>query len=113
MPTIEFQGDIIELDDNGFLKDSSKWTREIAKKLSLSDGFKGLGDDPKQWSVLELLRDLHKKGMLPNKDGEILFLITKGTGFTIAKLHRLFGGLSIQSLLKWAGLPSNTCVGGV
>ena len=113
MPNIIFNGEEIEVDTNGYLVDASKWTRELAVHIAEKDGFNQLGEDKKQWIVIELLRDLHKKDMLPSGDGEILFLLTKGTGLSLAKLHRLFRGLSISKLVKWAGLPAIACPAGV
>ena len=113
MPTITFEGKEIEFDDNGYMVDFSKWTREIASYMASDDGFKTLGEDPKQWMVLEMLRSLYQKNMLPFKDGEILFLITKASGLSLGKLHRIFKGLSIPKLLKWAGLPASYCRSGV
>lgn len=113
LPKITINDEEIEIDQNGYLVDSAKWTRNLAIHLAKKDGFKTLGDDEKHWTVLDLLRDLYRKDMLPYKDGEILFLITKGTNLRISKLHRIFNGLSIPNLLKWAGLPSISCPAGV
>lgn len=113
MPTLVFNGKEIQLDSNGYLTDASEWTRELAVLIASEDGFRKLGNDKKHWSVLELLRDLYQKNMLPSGDGEILFLLTKGTGLSLAKLHRIFEGLSIPRLLKWAGLPALACPAGV
>ena len=113
MPTITFNNKEIEVDENGYLQDASQWSRELAVHMATEDGFDQLGDNKKQWLVIELLRDLHKKDMLPSGDGEILFLITKGTGLSLAKLHRIFRGLSISKLIKWAGLPALACPAGV
>lgn len=113
MPTFTFEGEEIELDNNGYLVDSSKWSRPLAVKMAWEDGFKILGDDERHWTVLEFLRNIYKKDMLPSSDGEILYIITKGTGLGIARLHRIFTGLSIPKLLRWAGLPSVSCPAGV
>lgn len=114
MPTITFEGKEIEFDNNGDLINFSEWSRDLAVYMADEDGFMKLGNDKRHWSVLELLRDLYKKGMLPASDGEILFMIMKGTGLSVAKLHRIFEGLSIPGLLKWAGLPPiSSCSGGV
>lgn len=113
MPLVNFEGREIEFDNNGHLINFSEWSRVLAVYMADEDGFMKLGNDKKHWSVLELLRDLYKKGMLPASDGEILFLIIKGTGLSVAKLHRIFEGLSIPRLLKWAGLPDiSLCPGG-
>ena len=113
MRTIQFMGKEIECDENGYLVNPGDWTQELAVHLALEDGFKGLGEDKKHWIVIELLRNLHQKEMLPSGDGEILFLLTKGTGLSLAKLHRLFRGLSIAKLVRWAGLPALACPAGV
>jgi tRNA 2-thiouridine synthesizing protein E len=113
MPTITFEGKEIEFDDNGYLVDSSQWTRELAVKMAWEGGFKKLGEDKRHWAVLEFLRNLHEKNMLPSNDGEIIFLITKGTGLSLGRLHRIFEGLSIPRLVKWAGLPALSCPAGV
>lgn len=106
MSTIIFEGKEIEFDKNGYLVDFQKWTRKLAVKMAQESGFKNLGDDKRHWSVLELLRDLYQKNMLPSKEGELIFLITKGTGLSLPTLHRMFDGLSTTRLLKWAGLPA-------
>lgn len=114
MPTITLEGKKIELDNNGYLVNFSEWSRTLAVYLADRDEFLQLGNDERHWSVLELLRDLYKKDMLPDSNGEILFLIMKGTGLSVARLHRIFEGLSIPRLLKWAGIPGiSFCLGGV
>jgi len=112
MPTITFEGKEIEFDDNGYLVDFSQWTRELAVKIAWEGGFKKLGEYKRHWAVLEFLRNLYEKNMLPSNDGEIIFLITKGTGLSLGKLHRIFEGLSIPRLVKWAGLPALSCPAG-
>jgi tRNA 2-thiouridine synthesizing protein E len=112
VPTVTFEGKAIELDNNGYLIDFDSWTRELAVHMAMADGFKTLGGDKKHWAVLEFLRNLYRKNMLPSGDGEIIFLLTKGTGLSLGKLHRLFAGLSLIRLLKWAGLPPIACPAG-
>lgn len=112
MATITVDSKEVELDNFGYLVDFESWTRELAVQMAMLDGFKKLGEDKKHWVVLEFLRNLHRKNMLPSGDGEIIFLITKGTGLSLGKLHRIFSGLSLPRLIKWAGLPPMACPGG-
>jgi tRNA 2-thiouridine synthesizing protein E len=112
MPIIVFKENEIEFDDNGYLVDFSKWSRELAVKMAWEGGFKNLGEDKRHWTVLEFLRNLYQKDMLPHNDGELIYLLTKGSGLSLGKLHRIFEGLSIPRLVKWAGLPALSCPAG-
>jgi sulfur relay (sulfurtransferase) DsrC/TusE family protein len=111
MPIITLEGRGIELDTVGYLVKFSEWSRTVAVYLADQDEFLELGNDERHWFVLELLRDLYKRDMLPESDGEILFLVMKGTGLSVGTLHMLFGGLSIPRLLKWSGIPASAPCG--
>jgi sulfur relay (sulfurtransferase) DsrC/TusE family protein len=45
MPTIAFEGQEIEIDNNGHLIDFSEWSRMFAVYMADEDGFMKLGND--------------------------------------------------------------------
>jgi TusE/DsrC/DsvC family sulfur relay protein len=47
--------EVLEFDEDGFLRDPSRWTSELATRLARQDGFDGLSRQ--QWRVIRALRD--------------------------------------------------------
>ena len=84
MTAIDYAGTTVEVNDEGFLLDSSQWTREVAEAIAEEVGIGPLGD--KHWQVIEFCRkDADEQGQPPG-----LRRISKLSGINMKELYQLF-----------------------
>ena len=90
-------GENIELNEEGYMVDASKWTKEIAAELAKEDGIE-LTD--KHFEVLEFLRKR-------SENGETLTIrrVGKSGIVDIKGLYQLFPGGPLKLSSKFAGIP--------
>lgn len=90
-------GQPVEVNEEGYMTDSSQWNREIAVALAKEEGIE-LSD--KHFEVLEFLRATTEKG-------ESLTIRRVGkSGITDIKgLYQLFPGGPLKLSSKFAGIP--------
>jgi tRNA 2-thiouridine synthesizing protein E len=90
-------GQPVEVNEEGYMTDSSQWNREIAMALAKEEGIE-LSD--KHFEVLEFLR-------LATEKGETLTIRRVGkSGITDIKgLYQLFPGGPLKLSSKFAGIP--------
>ncbi|HHH52072.1 MAG TPA: TusE/DsrC/DsvC family sulfur relay protein [Bacteroidetes bacterium] len=103
MKELNINGVSVQLDDDGYLTDSSQWNEDIAKALAKEDGIE-LTD--KHIEVLKYLRDVFNKG-----EALTIRKVGKSGIVNIKEFYKLFpkGPLKLSS--KFAGLPKPTsCV---
>lgn len=105
MATIELAGQIVEVDEHGFLQDTNQWNEDIARAYALQEGVKEL--TPDHWKALNYLRSYYfANGICP-----MARKLTSETGLTLKQLYDLFPEGPANSACKWAGLPKATgCV---
>jgi tRNA 2-thiouridine synthesizing protein E len=93
-------GKEIVLDGEGFLKNPSLWSEELAQILARETGLDPLTAD--HWRVLRFIHDYYlKEGKAP-----LNHKIKQGTGFSIMVLERMFPGGVKYGLLRLAGMPN-------
>lgn len=92
-----YAGQVVEVNDEGYLTDASQWNRELAAEMAKEDGIE-LSD--KHFEVLEFLR-------ASNEKGETLTIRRVGkSGITDIKgLYQLFPGGPLKLSSKFAGIP--------
>ena len=103
MKEINVAGITIQVDEDGYLVDSSQWNEDIAKELAKESEIE-LTD--KHMEVLKFLRDTHNAG-----DALTIRRVGKSGIVSIKEFYQLFpkGPLKLSS--KFAGLPKPTsCV---
>ncbi len=90
-------GQSIEVNDEGYMIDSTQWTREVAAELAKEEGI-DLTD--KHYEVLDFLRDRNEKG-------ETLTIrrVGKSGIVDIKGLYKLFPGGPLKLSSKYAGIP--------
>ena len=59
MPTLEYNGKKIMVDENGFLADQSDWNEEVALALASREGFESLS--PEQMGIVRYMREYFLK----------------------------------------------------
>jgi tRNA 2-thiouridine synthesizing protein E len=92
-----YAGTTVEVNDEGYLVDTSQWTREIAAEMAKEEGIE-LTD--KHFEVLEFLRQANEKGetLTIRKVGKSGIVDIKG-------LYQLFPGGPLKFSSKFAGIP--------
>jgi len=105
MPTIEFKGMTVEIDEDGFIQDPSVWNKEMAEFLAKAEGVEELTEE--HWKVVNYLRNYYLEfGIAP-----MIRKLTKETGYDLKKIYELFPSGPAKGACKIAGLPKPTgCV---
>jgi tRNA 2-thiouridine synthesizing protein E len=102
---MELAGNTYEVDENGFLQETEKWSEDIAKAYAALEGVTQVTED--HWKVIRYLRGYYlENGICP-----MVRRLTKETGFGLNRLYELFPEGPARSACKWAGVPKPTgCV---
>lgn len=99
MPTIEHNGRSYEVDEDGFLLDSTAcdagWT-DYVQKL---EGIPEVNGDHQK--IMERLQDFHKR----NGVSPMVRLIPRVTGYPLKRIYELFPSGPGKGACKIAGLP--------
>lgn len=106
MPFIEYKGQQIEVDEDGFIANPAVWNEEIAKFLAeTQEGIKEL--TPDHWKLIHYLNKYYKDfGIAP-----MIRKLCKDTGFDLKYVYELFPSGPAKGACKIAGLPKPTgCV---
>lgn len=93
----EIAGKEVEVNEDGYMLDSSQWNEDIAKEIAKEEGIEELTDD--HWEVINFLReDFEEQGKLPS-----IRRVNKTGGIPIKKLYSLFPGGPLKKASKIAG----------
>ncbi|GAW91766.1 TusE/DsrC/DsvC family sulfur relay protein [Calderihabitans maritimus] len=105
MPFVEFEGQKIEVDEDGFITDPELWNEKLAEFLAKTEGIEELTED--HWKVIRYLNEYYKKyGIAP-----MVRKLCKETGYDMKKIYELFPSGPAKGACKIAGLPKPTgCV---
>jgi tRNA 2-thiouridine synthesizing protein E len=111
MPTIQFQGKQIEVDEDGYLMNLDDWTKDLAKQLADSDN---CTLDPAHWEVIDFLRDYYQQYQIAPMIKILVKEIKKKMGpdkGNTKYLYQLFPDGPAKQACRYAGLPKPTgCV---
>jgi len=111
MPTMDFQGKQIEVDDDGYIVKLDDWSKELAVHLASLEGIT-LSDA--HWEIINFLRDYYKQyqiapmiKILVKEIGKVMGADKGNTKY----LYELYPGGPAKQACKFAGLPKPTgCV---
>lgn len=85
-------------DEDGFLSETSTWTRELAREIARLDGLGALERD--HWTVIEYIRDRYfRLGAIP-----LMRRVCRANNLNADAVKQLFG--SCRTLWRVAGLPN-------
>ena len=96
MPTKEYAGVAIELNDEGYFTQTDQWTREVAAAMASEDG---LELTEKHYEVLEYIRAQVNGGKTLTIRG-----IGKSGIIDIKGFYQLFPGAPLKKSTKFAGV---------
>ncbi len=96
---------MIDVDEDGFIQEPSKWNEAVAKALAMTEEVTELTE--KHWKLVNYLRDYFLKfGVAP-----MIRKLCKDTGFKLNEIYELFPTGPAKGACKVAGLPKPTgCV---
>jgi len=105
MASITLAGKAFEVDEDGFICDTSQWTEEVAKGLASTEGIATLTEE--HWKVIRFLREYFQKFSVAPP----IRMLCKQTGFQLKYIYTLFPTGPAKGACKLAGLPKPTgCV---
>ena len=111
MPTIDFQGKQIELDEDGYLVNLGDWVPELATVLAERDG---MTLTEAHWEVINFFRDYYAKYQIAPMIKILVKEIAKSMGpekGNTKYLYQLYPAGPAKQACLYAGLPKPTgCV---
>ena len=110
MAKATFGGIEIEIDEDGFIQEPDKWTREMAEDLGKLEAAYAQGENrmsEDHWKIVDYLRNY----FIQYEIAPPIRMLTKQTGFELKKIYALFPRGPAVGACKVAGLPKPTgCV---
>ena len=105
MANIEVNGQVVELDEDGFLVTLDQWNEDVARYLAKEEGVEDLNED--HWKIINYLRGYFAEyGIAP-----MVRKMTKESGYSLKEIYDLFPSGPAKGACKVAGLPKPTgCV---
>jgi len=105
MPTVEYQGNSFQVDEDGFIDDFNNWNTQWVDYVKTTEGISDLTDE--HWKVINVLQVYYKKnGIAP-----MVRILSKVTGYKLKYIYELFPSGPGKGACKMAGLPKPTgCV---
>ncbi|MEH3024194.1 MAG: TusE/DsrC/DsvC family sulfur relay protein [Pseudomonas oryzihabitans] len=95
----------LDLDPEGYLRDLSQWSPEVARQLALKEGIELT---ERHWQVLQALRDFYAQFQLSPANRPLIKYIAQTLGPELGsslQLNLLFKGAPAKLGAKLAGLP--------
>jgi tRNA 2-thiouridine synthesizing protein E len=100
MSGLVFNGQVVALNEEGFLEDPSIWNEDLAKALAQSEeGLDTLGDE--HWAVIRFIRAHFEE----KQGAPMVRAVCKGTGLRLQQIYDLFPSGPAKGACKLAGLP--------
>jgi len=105
MPTFEWNGIKLEVDENGFMQQPELWDDRVALALASTDGISQLTEG--HWKVVNFIRAYYKEFDI----APMIRKMCKETGYSLKEIYELFPSGPAKGACKVAGLPKPTgCV---
>ncbi|OGQ92599.1 MAG: sulfurtransferase TusE [Deltaproteobacteria bacterium RIFOXYA12_FULL_61_11] len=105
MADIEINGQVYQIDEDGFMQEPDKWNEDVAKGFAKLEGIESLTED--HWKVINYLRDYYLKFQI----APMIRKLCKESGFKLKEIYDLFPSGPAKGACKLAGLPKPTgCV---
>ncbi len=99
MATATYAGQVVQVNDEGFLVDPAEWTENMAGDIAKTVGFEQLTDE--QIQVVKVMRSEYEE----NGDGPNVRALGKISGVPIKRLYELFPKGPAKTAAKIAGIP--------
>jgi TusE/DsrC/DsvC family sulfur relay protein len=97
---VEVNGEKLELNEEGFLRDPQRWNKQVAEVLAKSqESLDKLTDE--HWAVIDIIR----KTYLETNLAPMVRTICKTSGLPLRRVYELFPSGPAKGACKLAGLP--------
>ena len=105
MPKVTLGGIEIDVDEDGFIQEPDKWSKEVAEDLAKLEQASPMSED--HWKLVNYLRNY----FLEYDIAPPIRMLTRQTGLDLKTIYQLFPGGPAKGACKVAGLPKPTgCV---
>ena len=98
MSGLVFNGQVVALNEEGFLEDPSLWNEDLARALA-EEGLDALGEE--HWAVIRFIRAHFEE----KQGAPMVRAVCKGTGLRLQQIYDLFPSGPAKGACKLAGLP--------
>jgi len=101
----EINGVTVDINEEGYLTDSTQWTKDVAAAIAKEEGIERLTDS--HWQVIGFLqKDYKENGKMPT-----MRRIKKAGGIPTKELYQLYPDGPLKKASKIAGLPKpESCI---
>lgn len=99
MALLTVNGVGLELDAEGFLRDSTQWNEDIARQIARQEGISELSE--RHWTVVRYMRAEFAK----NGEGPSIRKMKNAGGIPVKELYELFPGGPAKKAARIAGIP--------
>jgi len=110
MPKATFGGMELEIDEDGFIQEPDKWSKEVAEDLGKLEAAYAPGEDKMgedHWKLVDYLRNYY----LEYEIAPPIRMLVRQTGIDHKRIYELFPKGPAVGACKVAGLPKPTgCV---
>ncbi len=111
MPTLDFAGKSIDVDEEGYITNLDDWSNELAEHMAKEDG---IDLTEAHWEVINFLRDYYKQYQI----APMIKILVKEIGKVMGPekgntkyLYELYPAGPAKQACRYAGLPKPTgCV---
>ena len=84
MPTVDFEGQTFNIDEDGFIDDFNNWNEAWVRYVKQTEGIEELTDE--HWKVIKVLQEYYQKnGIAP-----MVRILSKVTGFKLKYILACF-----------------------
>ena len=106
MSELELKGQKLSVDEDGFLQEPNKWSRDVAEFFAKHfEGIEVMTEE--HWKLVNYLREYFLKYNIAPP----IRMLTKQTGIPLKRVYELFPSGPAKGACKIAGLPKPTgCV---
>jgi tRNA 2-thiouridine synthesizing protein E len=102
MPQLAVGTLTVELDEEGFLEDHSRWNEDVAKALAITEHVEELTEE--HWRMINYIREYYEEYEV----APMVRKMVRDTGFDRDKIYVLFPAGPRKGACKIAGLPKPT-----
>jgi TusE/DsrC/DsvC family sulfur relay protein len=100
MNSLEFHGQTVALNEEGFLVEPGLWNEELAAALAKAEeGLEALTEE--HWAVIRFIRAHFEE----KQGAPMVRAVCKGTGLRLQQIYDLFPSGPAKGACKLAGLP--------
>ena len=100
MPSLDYEGRKLQVNDDGFLAHPKEWNEEMARFLARAvEGLDELSD--RHWAIIRFIRNHY----LAHRSAPMIRALCASTGLTLKQIYQLFPSGPAKGACKVAGLP--------